>query len=132
MWLAGILWKEKSAVVMKIYKDWKTENKHYLTDNSAFAKKMESEFIIPLCKDDLLCAEEGSYVVDEIMSVRCLPRKITGEDHRFGLGFGYVLLWFYTVNSHQEPIFFLWICRSNWCAWYLRPFFHPWPVWCVF
>lgn len=46
----------------------------------SFEEIMETEFIIPLSKDDLLCAEGGSYVVEEILTVRCLPGKISGED----------------------------------------------------
>ena len=34
--------------------------------------------MIPLSKDDLLSGEAGSYVVDEILSVRVLPNKLRG------------------------------------------------------
>ncbi|CAH3036153.1 unnamed protein product [Pocillopora meandrina] len=37
---------------------------------------MDEDFVIPLCKDDLLSSEEGSYVVDEVLSVRVLPNKL--------------------------------------------------------
>jgi hypothetical protein len=40
---------------------------------------MDSEFTIPLTKDDLLCPAEGSYVVQEVYSVRGLLGKINGE-----------------------------------------------------
>ena len=35
--------------------------------------------MIPLSKDDLLSGEAGSYVVDEILSVRVLPNKLRGR-----------------------------------------------------
>lgn len=37
---------------------------------------MDVDFVIPLSKDDLLSGEAGSYVVDEILSVRILPNKL--------------------------------------------------------
>ncbi|RMX45777.1 hypothetical protein pdam_00004164 [Pocillopora damicornis] len=37
---------------------------------------MDEDFVIPLCKDDLLSSEKGSYVVDEVLSVRVLPNKL--------------------------------------------------------
>ena len=40
---------------------------------------MDSEFTIPLTKDDLLCPSEGSYVVQEVYSVRGLPGKLSGK-----------------------------------------------------
>lgn len=40
---------------------------------------MDEDFVIPLCKDDLLSSEEGSYVVDEVLSVRVLPNKLRGR-----------------------------------------------------
>lgn len=43
-----------------------------------FVNEMDSEFTIPLTKDDLLCPSEGSYVVQEVYSVRGLPGKLSG------------------------------------------------------
>lgn len=40
---------------------------------------MDEDFVIPLCKDDLLSSEKGSYVVDEVLSVRVLPNKLRGR-----------------------------------------------------
>lgn len=40
---------------------------------------MDEDFVIALCKDDLLSSEEGSYVVDEVLSVRVLPNKLRGR-----------------------------------------------------
>lgn len=40
---------------------------------------MDVDFVIPLSKDDLLSGEAGSYVVDEILSVRVLPNKLRGR-----------------------------------------------------
>lgn len=40
---------------------------------------MDVDFVIPLSKDDLLSGEAGSYVVDEVLSVRVLPNKLRGE-----------------------------------------------------
>lgn len=40
---------------------------------------MDVDFVIPLSKDDLLSGEAGSYVVDEVLSVRVLPNKLRGK-----------------------------------------------------
>jgi len=37
---------------------------------------MDVGFVIPLSRDDLLSGEAGSYVVDEVLSVRVLPNKL--------------------------------------------------------
>lgn len=37
---------------------------------------MDVDFVIPLSRDDLLSGEAGSYVVDEVLSVRVLPNKL--------------------------------------------------------
>ncbi|KAJ7379614.1 meiotic chromosome condensation [Desmophyllum pertusum] len=37
---------------------------------------MDVDFVIPLSKDDLLSGEAGSYVVDEVLSLRVLPNKL--------------------------------------------------------
>lgn len=39
---------------------------------------MDVDFVIPLCKDDLLSGEAGSYVVDEVLSARVLSNKLRG------------------------------------------------------
>ena len=39
---------------------------------------MDVDFAIPLSKDDLLSGEPGSYVVDEVLSVRVLPNILKG------------------------------------------------------
>lgn len=40
---------------------------------------MDVDFVIPLSKDDLLSGEAGSYVVDEVLSLRVLPNKLRGK-----------------------------------------------------
>jgi len=40
---------------------------------------MDVGFVIPLSRDDLLSGEAGSYVVDEVLSVRVLPNKLRGK-----------------------------------------------------
>lgn len=40
---------------------------------------MDVDFVIPLSRDDLLSGEAGSYVVDEVLSVRVLPNKLRGK-----------------------------------------------------
>lgn len=44
-----------------------------------YTNVMDVDFVIPLSKDDLLSGEAGSYVVDEILSVRILPNKLRGR-----------------------------------------------------
>ena len=40
---------------------------------------MDVDFVIPLSRDDLLSGQAGSYVVDEVLSVRVLPNKLRGK-----------------------------------------------------
>ena len=72
--LLGVFWNEKWS--FPLFFNW--QNLIY-TFTEIEIQIMDEDFVIPLCKDDLLNSEEGSYVVDEVLSVRVLPNKLRGR-----------------------------------------------------